>query len=75
LRDDRCVIAVTNTGTAADPIPFPSAAIPSTLTDRGRGLHIIRSLADEVHVTALDGGGQVLRAVVALRWRGAAPTC
>jgi serine/threonine-protein kinase RsbW len=73
FRGARCVIAVANTGTAVDPIPFPSAVVPSTLTDRGRGLHIIRSLADDVHLTAADNGGLVLQAGVALRWREPAP--
>ncbi|WP_240942181.1 ATP-binding protein [Planosporangium thailandense] len=67
LRDSHCVIAVADTGTA-DPIPFLSPSIPPPLADRGRGLHIIRSLADEVELAAVEGGGLALRAVVALRW-------
>ncbi|MCW2639177.1 MAG: ATP-binding protein [Dactylosporangium sp.] len=73
FRDARCVIAVTNTATTADPLPFLSAAVPSTLTDRGRGLHIIRSLADEVHLTT-TGGRLMLQAVITLRWHQPAPT-
>lgn len=69
IHDERCVIAVTNTATTADPIPFLSAVAPSTLTDRGRGLHIIRCLADNVQLTAADNGALTLQAVVALRWR------
>ncbi|WP_433199391.1 ATP-binding protein [Dactylosporangium sp. CS-047395] len=38
------------------------------LDEHGRGLHIIRSLADELYLTPSLSGGLVLQAVTTLRW-------
>ncbi|MGI5241339.1 ATP-binding protein [Dactylosporangium sp. CA-139066] len=47
---------------AADPL------LDAVLDEHGRGLHIIRSLADELYVTPALSGGLVLQAVITLRW-------
>ncbi|MFG2040168.1 hypothetical protein [Dactylosporangium sp. NPDC048998] len=40
----------------------------SVLDEHGRGLHIIRSLADELYLTPALSGGLVLQAVTTLCW-------
>ncbi|WP_432967821.1 hypothetical protein [Dactylosporangium sp. CA-233914] len=42
------------------------------LDEHGRGLHIIRSLADELCLPPSLSGGLVLQAVTMLRWTTAA---
>lgn len=44
------------------------AVFTPLLDEHGRGLHIIRSLADELYLTPSLSGGLVLQAVTALRW-------
>jgi anti-sigma regulatory factor (Ser/Thr protein kinase) len=59
--------------------PVPAARAPhgsaaadllfdAVLDEHGRGLHIIRSLADELYLTPALAGGLVLQAVITLRW-------
>ncbi|WP_433065857.1 ATP-binding protein [Dactylosporangium sp. CS-033363] len=57
------------------PLSSPAAAAGSgdghadpVLDEHGRGLHIIRSLADELYLTPSLTGGLVLQAVTTLRW-------
>lgn len=68
---DQCVIEVINAGAVVDRTRLVAAADP--LADRGRGLPIMRALADELQVSPADGGGVVLRAATTLRWRTEAP--
>ncbi|WP_345132678.1 hypothetical protein [Dactylosporangium darangshiense] len=42
--------------------------LDAVLDEHGRGLHIIRSLADELYLTPALAGGLVLQAVITLRW-------
>lgn len=49
------------------PVVFDPVFDPM-LDEHGRGLHIIRSLADELYLTPSLGGGLVLQAVTTLRW-------
>ncbi|WP_433604217.1 ATP-binding protein [Dactylosporangium sp. CA-139114] len=53
------------------PAPRPGDVDP-VLDEHGRGLHIIRSLADELYLTPALAGGLVLQAVTTLRWTAAA---
>ncbi|WP_432824365.1 ATP-binding protein [Dactylosporangium sp. CA-092794] len=55
-------------GAAAVPEPRAEAVFDPVLDEHGRGLHIIRSLADELYVTPSLSGGLVLQAVTTLRW-------
>ncbi|MFD0577711.1 ATP-binding protein [Dactylosporangium darangshiense] len=50
------------TTAAMDPL------LDAVLDEHGRGLHIIRSLADELYLTPALAGGLVLQAVITLRW-------
>lgn len=70
---ERCVIEVVNAGAVVDPARLCLVPDPAVITEGGRGLRIIRALADEVRVTAADGGGLSLRAVTILRWDGDRP--
>ncbi|MEV0130972.1 ATP-binding protein [Dactylosporangium sp. NPDC050688] len=78
ISDVRCVIHVVNDGSVIDP---KRLILATELTDRelaamdlavldehGRGLHIIRALADELYLTPAMSGGLVLQAVTTLRW-------
>jgi serine/threonine-protein kinase RsbW len=75
---ERCVIHVINAGAVVDPadLSAPEPSVPvvfdpvfdPVLDEHGRGLHIIRSLADELYVTPSLAGGLVLQAVTTLRW-------
>lgn len=78
ISDVRCVIHVVNDGSVIDP---GRLILATELTDRelaamdlavldehGRGLHIIRALADELYLTPATSGGLVLQAVTTLRW-------
>ena len=78
ISDVRCVIHVVNDGSVIDP---GRLILATEMTDRelaamdlavldehGRGLHIIRALADELYLTPATSGGLVLQAVTALRW-------
>jgi anti-sigma regulatory factor (Ser/Thr protein kinase) len=51
-----------STTAAMDPL------LDAVLDEHGRGLHIIRSLADELYLTPALAGGLVLQAVITLRW-------
>jgi serine/threonine-protein kinase RsbW len=76
----RCVIHVINAGGVVDParLSLPADAVDLSvdgdappdgfLDEHGRGLHIIRSLADELYLTPSRSGGLVLQAVTTLRW-------
>lgn len=74
----RCVIHVINAGAVVDPSRLSLApagsplvgleSLDAVLDEHGRGLHIIRSLADELYLTPALAGGLVLQAVVTLRW-------
>lgn len=76
----RCVIHVVNAGSLIDPDRLVLATDLSELElagldvavlhERGRGLHIIRSLADELYLTPSLTGGLALQAVTTLRWTG-----
>jgi serine/threonine-protein kinase RsbW len=48
--------------------PSVDPLFDAVLDEHGRGLHIIRSLADELYVTPALSGGLVLQAVITLRW-------
>lgn len=78
ISDVRCVIHVVNDGSVIDPNRL---ILATEMTDRelaamdlavldehGRGLHIIRALADELYLTPATSGGLVLQAVTTLRW-------
>ncbi|MDG6105126.1 ATP-binding protein [Dactylosporangium aurantiacum] len=78
ITDVRCVIHVVNDGSVIDPARL---ILATEMTDRelaamdlavldehGRGLHIIRALADELYLTPATSGGLVLQAVTTLRW-------
>lgn len=78
ISDVRCVIHVVNDGSVIDPARL---ILATEMTDRelaamdlavldehGRGLHIIRALADELYLTPATSGGLVLQAVTTLRW-------
>ncbi|GAA2644729.1 hypothetical protein GCM10010399_93320 [Dactylosporangium fulvum] len=74
----RCVIHVINAGSVIDPARLVLATRMSDgelasldlglLDEHGRGLHIIRALADELYLTPALTGGLVLQAVTTLRW-------
>ncbi|MFI5907715.1 ATP-binding protein [Dactylosporangium sp. NPDC051541] len=68
----RCVIHVVNAGAAVDPADLTGDGVAS-LDEHGRGLQIIRSLADELYLTPALSGGLVLQAVTTLRWTAGAP--
>jgi serine/threonine-protein kinase RsbW len=83
----RCVIHVVNAGAVVDPsrlalpgdgvgVDEPDAGADAlfdpVLDEHGRGLHIIRSLADELYLTPSHSGGLVLHAVTTLRWTAGA---
>ncbi|GAA3218778.1 ATP-binding protein [Dactylosporangium siamense] len=78
VSDLRCVIHVVNDGSMVDPGRLVLATEMSdrelaaldfaVLDEHGRGLHIIRALADELYLTAGQAGGLVLQAVTTLRW-------
>jgi serine/threonine-protein kinase RsbW len=78
ISDHRCVIHVVNDGSVVDPGRLILATEMSdrelaaldfaVLDEHGRGLHIIRALADELYLTAGQTGGVVLQAVTTLRW-------
>ncbi|MET7401720.1 ATP-binding protein [Dactylosporangium sp. NPDC005572] len=70
VSDVRCVIHVVNAGAPVDPARLVEATgLPDgQLDEHGRGLHIIRALADELYLTPALGGGLVLQAVTTLRW-------
>ncbi|WP_238019858.1 ATP-binding protein [Dactylosporangium sp. AC04546] len=70
VSDVRCVIHVVNAGAAVDPARLVLATgLPDgRLDEHGRGLHIIRALADELYLTPALGGGLALQAVTTLRW-------
>ena len=78
ITDVRCVIHVINDGTVIDPdrlvlatsmTDVELAALDfAALDEHGRGLHIMRSVADELYVTPALSGGLVLQAVTNLRW-------
>ena len=70
----RCVIHVTNAGEIVDPSRLVLQTARSPLDEHGRGLHIIRALADELYLTPALSGGLVLQAVTTLRWTSAAGT-
>nr|BFE58720.1 hypothetical protein GCM10020063_032460 [Dactylosporangium thailandense] len=55
-------------GSAAAPPAARSGDVDPVLDEHGRGLHIIRSLADELYLTPSLAGGLVLQAVTTLRW-------
>jgi serine/threonine-protein kinase RsbW len=78
ISDLRCVIHVVNEGSVIDPARL---VLATEMTDRelaaldfavldehGRGLHIIRALADELYLIPAQAGGMVLQAVTTLRW-------
>ncbi|WP_344619342.1 ATP-binding protein [Dactylosporangium salmoneum] len=78
---ERCVLHVVNAGSLVDasllaPVspapagPAADAEMPGepVLDEHGRGLHIIRSLADELYLTPSLTGGLLLQAVISLRW-------
>jgi serine/threonine-protein kinase RsbW len=69
LTDTRCVIEVVNAGMVIDPTRLALVAQPDQLDEHGRGLQIIRSLADELYLTPTTRGGLALRAVATLRWQ------
>ncbi|MEV4141169.1 ATP-binding protein [Dactylosporangium sp. NPDC049742] len=78
VTDLRCVIHVVNDGSVIDPGRLVLATEMTTtelaatdfavLDEHGRGLHIIRALADELYITPATAGGLILRAVTTLRW-------
>ncbi|MEV0562530.1 ATP-binding protein [Dactylosporangium sp. NPDC050588] len=78
VTDLRCVIHVVNDGSVIDPGRLVLATEMTTtelaatdfavLDEHGRGLHIIRALADELYLTPATAGGLILRAVTTLRW-------
>lgn len=68
----RCVIHVTNSGSVVDPSRLLLTTDLPLLDEHGRGLHIIRALADELYLTPALSGGLVLQAVTTLRWTSAA---
>ncbi|GLW06582.1 hypothetical protein Misp01_17120 [Microtetraspora sp. NBRC 13810] len=56
VEDDRCVIEITDAGGGFD----PGAVKPSsTVAENGRGLQIMRALADELDVADVGGGTRV----------------
>ncbi|GAA1500343.1 hypothetical protein GCM10009827_005920 [Dactylosporangium maewongense] len=78
VTDVRCVIHVVNDGSVIDPGRLVLATEMTTtelaatdfavLDEHGRGLHIIRALADELYLTPATAGGLILRTVTTLRW-------
>ena len=78
VSDLRCVIHVVNDGSIIEPgrlvlatemTDRELAALDfSVLDEHGRGLHIIRALADELYLIPAQAGGLVLQAVTTLRW-------
>jgi anti-sigma regulatory factor (Ser/Thr protein kinase) len=64
--DDRCLIKVLDTGTGFPDRPIPqqpageTADDPSAMPEHGRGLNIIRALADDYRFTSLPENGALV---------------
>jgi serine/threonine-protein kinase RsbW len=73
ITDTRCIVEIINTGPAVDPTTWMLTPGLDVLAERGRGLQIINSLADEVTFIPGGEGGLTVRAVKVLTWRPDAP--
>lgn len=71
IHEDRCVIDVVDDGTGMDPGEIPEVVGPDEET--GRGLRIIRALADVVELRRRDPKGAALRIIKRLQHVSHAP--
>jgi serine/threonine-protein kinase RsbW len=60
--DDRCVVEVADDGRGIDADRLTDR-LPDLAFDRGRGLHIIRAVMNEVHLSSGPAGGSIIRMV------------
>ncbi|MGW2049266.1 ATP-binding protein [Streptomyces sp. NPDC001858] len=77
LDGEKCRIEVTDSGPGflgGRPVPAPEPVRMSTDAEQGRGLFLIRELADHVHIGNKPGrGGAVVSFDKMLKWRKDAP--
>ena len=73
VTDARCVIDVVHAGAVVDPVRLAPPTDPVLLEESGRGLQIIRALADELYLTPARQGGVILRAIATLHWQPSKP--
>ncbi|GAA3227345.1 ATP-binding protein [Streptomyces sp. XM83C] len=75
LDGEMCRIEVTDSGPGFDPADACGPRAPYEDAEHGRGLHLIRQLADHVHIGGLPGGrgGAVVSFDKILKWREDAP--
>jgi serine/threonine-protein kinase RsbW len=66
LGSEHCQIEVIDDGSGFDPADVPPASAPSD--ESGRGLHIIRSIADRFDLSRREPAGLVLRFMKRLSW-------
>jgi len=65
--DDRCVISVVDTGRGFDSSYTARPVDPGA--ERGRGIHLMQALVDEVHFVSDTGSGTAVRLEKALEFR------
>ncbi|MFE2266475.1 ATP-binding protein [Streptomyces griseosporeus] len=75
LDGEMCRIEVTDSGPGFAPADPRGARAPHEDAEHGRGLHLIRQLADHVHIASRPGGrgGAVVSFDKILKWREDAP--